>query len=354
MGKKVFIVEDEMILNEQLKNFLQKHGYEVEMFPHGEPCLQAMENGLVPDLILMDINLGRNRMDGPAVTKKIYEKYDVPVVLHSAYTDKATLDSTRDMTKYGYIQKVPGNEQFILATIDMALKLFEQTKAHRDSEHKYRELLQHYQNVREEQNAYIAREVHDELGQSLTSLRMGLAILEEDLQGHLKGSLPAEIEKKMAEMKETICTTIEKTRELSHHLKPAGLDSSGVFEALRWQTCEFRRKFNLPVQLDIPEGEVHMDKGKSLAVYRIVQEAFTNTARYAEASEVRVVAGLSKGALEMKIRDNGKGFDPECKGIHDSFGLLGMKERAKQFGGDVWVSSEPGAGTEVQMRMPLQ
>lgn len=141
MKKKIFIVEDEMILNEQLKRFLEKNAYDVEIFPHGEFCLERLDKGVLPDLILMDINLGKNRMTGPEVTKQIYKSYDIPVVLHSAYTDKTTLDTTRDMTKYGYIQKVPGNDQFILATIDMALKLHSKEKETKRSEEFYRTVL---------------------------------------------------------------------------------------------------------------------------------------------------------------------------------------------------------------------
>ncbi len=351
MEKTLFIVEDEMILNEHLKRLLEKQGYRAEMFPHGEKCLEELDSGNVPDLILMDINLGKNRMDGPTVTRKIYEKYDIPVVLHSAYTDKATLDSTRNMTKYGYIQKVPGNEQFILATIDMAIKLFEQTKAHMESESKYRELLRHHQHIREEQNAYIAREIHDELGQSLTSLHMSLAVLESDLSA--EGVMSGEIRETVSEMKKNVGSTIEKTRELSWQLKPSVLDSSGIIEAIEWQVGEYRKKFNLPIVLDTPEEDVEIDKERALAVYRIVQEALTNSARYAEAGEIRVEARLCNGEIEVRVRDDGKGFDPESKGLRDSFGLVGMGERAKQFGGDVSIESSPGSGTKVHLRLPL-
>src|SRR6056297_1905846 len=141
MGGRIFIVEDEMILNLHLKGFLEKNGYTVEMFLHGDSCLDRLNEGVFPDLILMDINLGKNRMPGPEVTQKIYEKYDIPVVLHSAYTDKTTLDTTKDMIKYGYIQKVPGNEQFILATVEMALKLHSTESELRESEELHRTIL---------------------------------------------------------------------------------------------------------------------------------------------------------------------------------------------------------------------
>ncbi len=353
MRKKLFLVEDEMILNEQLKRFLEKYDYTVEMFPHGEPCLERLDEGVLPNLILMDINLGKGRMDGPSVTKKIYEKYDIPVVLHSAYTDKATLDTTRDMTKYGYIQKVPGNEQFILATIDMAMKLFESKQAHIKSENKYKELLRHQQNIREEQNAFIAQEVHDELGQSLTSLQMGLSIIERDFSTVENSCECAGIQEMIREMKETIEDTIKKTRELSWQLKPVVLDSYGIIEALGLQVSEFKRKLNLPVTFIGPRRDCTLDKNKSLAIYRIVQEALTNCARYAGASEVGIEVLLDDDKIEALIKDNGIGFDPESLDLRDSFGLVGMKERAKQFGGIVTVKSENGIGTEVHMQLPI-
>ncbi|MCF7916118.1 MAG: response regulator [Spirochaetaceae bacterium] len=353
MSNKIFLVEDEMILNEGLKRFLQKNGYPVEIFAHGEPCLERLDSGPLPALILMDINLGKGRMDGPSVTKKIYEKYDIPVVLHSAYTDKATLDTTRDMTKYGYIQKVPGNEQFILATIDMALKLFESKRAHIKSENKYKELLRHQQNIREEQNAFIAQEVHDELGQSLTSLQMGLAIIESDFSTVESSCECASIQETICEMKETLEDTIKRTRELSWQLKPVVLDSSGIIEALGLQVSEYKRKLNLPVTFIKPRQDCTLDKNKSLAIYRIAQEALTNCARYAGASEVGIEVLLDDEKIEVLIKDNGIGFDPKSLDLHDSFGLVGMKERAKQFGGNVSIKSEYGIGTEVHMQMPI-
>lgn len=352
MSRKIFIVEDEMILNEQLKRFLQKNGYTVEMFPHGEPCLHRLDESILPDLILMDINLGKGRMDGPTVTKKIYEKYDIPVVLHSAYTDKATLDTTLEMTKYGYIHKVPANEQLVLATIDMALKLFDSNRAHIESENKYKELLRHQQNIREEQNAYIAREVHDELGQSLTSLQMGLSLIENDFITAENISECTSIRELIHEMKITIDDTIKKTRELSWQLKPSVLDSSGIFEALNWQLLEYKRKLKLPITFVQPVEDCTLEKNKSLAIYRIVQEALTNCARYAEASEVRVETMLNTDKINIWINDNGRGFDPECLKLRDSFGLVGMKERAEQFGGIVTIASTIGIGTEVYVQIP--
>ena len=343
-----------MILNQYLKKFLERNGFSVRMFPHGEACLQAMESGELPDLILMDINLGRKHLDGPTVTRKIYQRYDVPVVLHSAYTDKETLDGTRDMTKYGYIQKVPGNEEFVLATIDMAFKLFAQRRALSESVNRYRELLRHQQNLLEEQNAHIAKEVHDQLGQSLTSLQMGLSLLETNMHNG-EGSRPGSREKArelIEEMRRTIDATVTETRELAWRLKPTVLDSAGILEAVEWQVREFEEKFKIPTRFSKQGVDSALDKDRSLAVYRIVQEAMTNCARRAEAEVIEVQARMSPQWVELRIVDDGQGFDYQGRMSQRSFGLIGMQERAIQFGGAVQIETSPGSGTRVLCRIP--
>jgi len=353
MEARIFIVEDEMILNKHLSNFLSSYGYTVEMASRGEECLEKLKSHPLPDLILMDINLGKNRMDGPATTQKIYEQYDIPVVLHSAYTDKATLDTTRDMVKYGYIQKVPGNEQFILAGIELALKLHAAQKAHIQSEAKYRKLLHRSQDIREEQNAHIAREVHDELGQTLTSLQMGLALINNDLKGRRTEEKCASVAQMIGEMHETISEAIDKTRSLSSQLRPAVLDTTTLMDALKWLVQDYERRMRIPINLMNEKEHLELSREKSLAVYRIVQEALTNIARYANASQVSVEPLAGDSLLEIYIQDNGSGFNVEALELNGSLGILGMKERANQFGGDVIIESRAGEGTKVYMYIQL-
>lgn len=343
-----------MILNQHLSNFLSSHGYAVEMASRGEECLEKLKSHPLPDLILMDINLGKNRMDGPATTKKIYEQYDIPVVLHSAYTDKATLDSTRDMVKYGYIQKVPGNEQFILAGIELALKLHGAQKAHKQSEAKYRKLLHRSQDIREEQNVHIAREVHDELGQTLTSLQMGLALIENDLKECRSEEKCASVTQMIGEMHDTIRAAIDQTRSLSSQLRPAVLDTAGLMDALKWLIQDYQRRMRIPITLMNENEQLELSQEKSLAVYRIVQEALTNIVRYADASEVTIEPLVGDSLLEIYIQDNGKGFNSEALELNNSLGILGMKERANQFGGDVIIKSKADIGTKVYMYMQLK
>src|SRR6056297_1852125 len=222
--QRIFIVEDEMILNYHLSQFLESKGYSTAMASSGEKCLEMLVSGDIPDLILMDINLGEGKMDGPTTTQKIYEQYDIPVVLHSAYTDKATIDTTREMTKYGYIQKVPGNEEFITATIEMAMKLHKSERELKQRENMYRDLSNHLQKVREEQNAYLAREIHDDLGQSLTALKMNLSIVKKIIENEPEHDSSTQKIKKLAEEMDSILNgTVKRVRKISTELRPSVL-----------------------------------------------------------------------------------------------------------------------------------
>ncbi len=372
---KVFIVEDEMILNYHLAQFLEEEGYSTAMANSGEKCLEMLDSGDIPNLILMDINLGEGKMDGPTTTEKIYEKYDIPVVLHSAYTDKATIDTTREMTKYGYVQKVPGNEEFIAATIEMALKLHRTEQILKEREKTYRELSNHLQNVKEEQNAYLAREIHDDLGQSLTALKMNLSIIkkivaqesqlssEHSLEdnSHQKSRTEQErddpsqkILKLTSDMEEILSNTVKRVRKISTELRPSVLDTSGIKEAIEWQIDEFKKYFDIEVDFICKSPDVELEKKKSLMLFRIIQEALTNSVRHGEANYVRIGMNVENGEIVCAVKDNGKGFNPQEKGRDASFGLLGMHERAAYCGGALAIDSAPEQGTEVLVHIPYR
>jgi signal transduction histidine kinase len=351
MSIKIFIVEDEMILNQQLSSFLQKHGYTVKMFPHGEECIQALEAGDLPDLILMDINLGRDRMDGPAVTEEVRRRHDIPVVLHSAYTDAKTLASTRDMTKYGYIQKVPGNEQFVLATVEMALKLHSTETELRRREKLYRELSAHLQNVREEQNAYLAREIHDDVGQLLTALKMNLTHMEQTLTEEQADS--DKLGNTVRDMERILERTVKKVRKMSTELRPRVIDTEGITEALEGEVEEFEKNFNVNVNFCCNADGVELNQGSSLHVFRIVQESLTNSVRHGGAAKINVEAKTEEGSLAVAVEDDGTGFETDSAEADSSFGLIGMKERAAQCGGTLDIRSTPGQGTRIEVRVPL-
>jgi len=220
----------------------------------------------------------------------------------------------------------------------------------REGQRKYRELSLHLQNIREEQNALIAREIHDDLGQSLTALKMHLSMLAQDVESPSKID---EVRSLIAEMKEIADTTVNRVRKLSSELWPSILEVAGIVEALENQVKEYASYSGLQIHFETEVSEVKLNKEKSLAVYRIVQEAFTNVIRHAEANGVNVRIYLKPGYFCVNIEDDGQGFVLADKDKKLSFGILGMKERASMFGGTLDLISQQGMGTTLFLAVPI-
>ncbi len=350
---KIFIVDDETIIAQSLVFDLKERGFEPRAVRSGEACLELIQAGAVPDLILMDLNLGASRFDGPAATRAIQELCDVPVVLHTAYTDSETLQSTHEMLRYGYVHKVPGNVEFIVATIKMALKLHGTEKRLRERERMYRDLSSHLQSVREDQNAIIAREIHDDLGQSLTALKMNLNLVRRRITGAAAGEssdLPEVIE----DMDSILNTTVRKVRSMIEVLRPPLLDTTGIVDALHVLVSNIERELRVPVRLHVPSVPVVLDGTRSLVLYRVVQEALTNSARHAEPRSIAVTVDVTESAVVAVIEDDGRGFDPVAPRPEKRFGIVGMRERVEHVGGELSVQSSPGNGTSVRVVIPRE
>lgn len=211
-----------------------------------------------------------------------------------------------------------------------------------------RELAAHSERVREVERTRIAREVHDELGQYLTALRMDAAMLNirygtanPDLAGHLQA------------MKETIDTTIGVVRHVASMLRPGALDM-GLVSAAEWLLANFQERSGVRCRLEAPTEELAMDDDRTTAVFRILQESLTNIARHAEASNVTVTLTLDEGELCMQVEDDGVGFDSQLVRQKKTFGLMGIRERAMAFGGLSSIDSRPGDGTTLTVRIPLE
>ena len=209
-----------------------------------------------------------------------------------------------------------------------------------------RELAAHHEKIREEERTRIAREIHDELGQYLTALRMDAAMLKIRF-----GADHPELGQHVAGMKRTIDTTIGAVRNLATSLRPGALDM-GLVSAAEWLLSGFEERARVRCRLHAPQEQLELDEERATAAFRILQESLTNIARYAQATEVDVRIEWVDGILEMDIRDNGVGFDNAEVRKRKTFGLMGMRERALQFGGESRIDSEPGAGTAVRIRIP--
>ncbi|HZX31801.1 MAG TPA: response regulator [Rhodocyclaceae bacterium] len=207
-----------------------------------------------------------------------------------------------------------------------------------------RNLTTHREAVREEERKTIARELHDELGSSLTALKVDISLMKMEIGDNI-GAL-----KRLGNMRELVEHTIGIVRQVSTSLRPSVLNL-GLVPALEWLVQDFRRRTELACSLRA-DAEVTMDDAQATAVFRIVQESLTNVLRHADARRVDVVLNCCERGMELTVRDDGRGFDPSSVG-GESFGLLNIRERATILGGEATVESEPGEGTRVSIRIPL-
>jgi PAS domain S-box-containing protein len=219
-------------------------------------------------------------------------------------------------------------------------------QALRASSEQFRNLAAHLLSVREEERARISREVHDELGQSLTAVKMDLAWL------------AARLPRKDGQMLQRIRSTgqladsiIQSIRRISTELRPPVLDL-GLAAAVEWQVQEFQARSGVQCKVRLLIREA-VTSNASTAMFRIFQETLTNVARHAKATRVEVVLQKERGRLVLLIHDNGQGFDQADPSPSKSLGLLGMRERAAILEGQVNISSAPGKGTTVTAWIPL-
>jgi signal transduction histidine kinase len=373
---------------------------------NGEACLDLFRGGLRPDIILMDINLGKGHMDGLETTRLLHREWDTPVILHTAYADAQTLQRSQEMTKYGYIHKVPGNGAIIVAGIQLALKLYQTERELMRREKRYRELSNHIQQLREQQEQRIAQDIHDDLGQSLTALKMNLTMLDQE-------TLPIGAREILDEMGIILDGTIRKVRSIIELLRPPLLDSDSICEALEWYCRQFSSSFRVKTlwTCDPSLDAVQSDRDCILALFRIAQESMTNGVKHGKASVLEVNLsvhqvprgfnpdlGFDGKALCLEVKDDGIGFSPEVlgwqpknpgplytilprpskyaplangnprpgggsqtgrhgrgpTGENHSFGIIGMEERALQNHGWFTLDSRPRGGTRVVAGIPLK
>ncbi len=203
--------------------------------------------------------------------------------------------------------------------------------------------------VREDERTEMAREIHDELGQALTALKMDVAWLR-------RRSAPGtsdEVLERLDSMSEMIDATINQVRRISAELRPGVLDDLGLAAAVEWQAREFSRRFGIACHVQSNVQETRLDRTLSTAIFRILQEALTNVARHARATRVDVSLQLEAGQLELDVQDNGVGIGRDAASRPTSLGLLGMRERARRLGSSMKSIGRPGTGTLVEVRVPL-
>ena len=215
-----------------------------------------------------------------------------------------------------------------------------------ESQRMLRQLATRNDAVREEERKYLTREIHDELGQYLSALRMGVSVLEMQFGG----GNPA-LSERTRTLTGLVDSTIQVVRDIVGRLRPAVVDM-GVVPALEWLVEQFRKSDAANCQLHVNESSIELDEVRAIELFRIVQESLTNVRRHAAASRVDITLSLVETQFLLEVSDNGCGFDPQQK-KHQSFGLVGIRERALKLGGCVDIDSAPNRGTRLKVRFPV-
>lgn len=222
-----------------------------------------------------------------------------------------------------------------------------------ESRKQLRELSSYLQTVREEERTRIARELHDELGQMLTGVKLDAMWLATRLSAEKPG-----IVSKIASMSQLIDETLDAMRRVAADLRPVMLDDLGLVAAIEWLTEEFGKRTGISIRLELDgeqgQGDYDLDAEVATAAFRIAQECLTNVARHAQAGHVLVSLKCVDGKIMLRVSDDGKGMPAANEYKRNSYGVIGMRERAHGLGGTLNFSSIPGEGTSVEVVLPIK
>ena len=222
-----------------------------------------------------------------------------------------------------------------------------------DSREQLRALAAYLQSVREEERTRIAREVHDELGQALTGLKMDLAWMEKKLAETTQLPSLRTVRQMTHRMPEVVDEIISTVRKIATELRPGVLDDLGLEAAIDWQIQDFQKRTRIKCEFVSDLKDTPLSKDRATAAFRIFQETLTNIVRHAGATQVNIRLGASHGKLLLEVQDNGKGVTARDLSGAKSLGLLGMRERAMMLDGEVTIVGRRGKGTTVRLRIPL-
>jgi len=202
--------------------------------------------------------------------------------------------------------------------------------------------------AREQEKSRVARELHDELGQALTALKIDVGWLRQNL-----GEPAPEVAGKLAAMQDLLDGTVAATRRISAELRPLMLDDLGLTAASEWLVNNFASRTGIACELVVGEGDLDLPDPYATAVFRVLQECLTNAAKHSGASQVEVTLERVDDEAMLTVSDNGRGFSPVDPRNPGSYGLVGLRERAYLVGGAVSIESAPGQGTRVELRVPV-
>lgn len=359
---EILVVDDTVASLDLLCDLLTEAGYVVRPAQDGRMALRSAQ-AKPPELILLDVRMPG--MDGYELCQRLKAEpatRDIPIIFLSALRDTGDKVRGFSLGAVDYIAK-PFQPEEVLARVHTHIELRRlQTKLEdkvaerteqlrhseqelRDSRSRLQELAGFLQTVREEERTAIARELHDELGQALTALRIDLGWLKRQCS-----PLGSTVTTRASDAHALVERTIDALRRIAEGLRPGMLDVLGLAAALEHLCSQFTERTGITCQLKLEPEEFDLDAGPAITVFRLIQEALTNVARHAKASQTEIEVREAEDNIHIDIRDNGIGLNPAQS--KQGFGLLGMRERVSMLGGRIEIASGASQGVHIVATLP--
>lgn len=344
---RVLVVDDEKDVRTVLSQMVEYSGFDCLVASSGEQALKILEKYPV-DVVITDIVMPG--MGGIQLTREATQKFDVDAIVVTGHTRDYTFEQITGNGARDFITK-PIRTNELITRLKRVIKERE-TARERDraekalimSEHQLRSLTSRLKEVEEEMRKWIARELHDCVGQNLSALNLNLSLL--------NSHIPDEMVKKTGpifdDSMRLLSETAEHIRDVMARLRPVGLDDYGLASAINGYVERFVKRTGIHVDVQAEEYEKRLPLDTETQLFRITQEALTNILKHAEAQKVTVSIKPMDNRVRLTISDNGIGFDTDSSGQttdHSGWGLISMKERANSLNGKFKVISEPGDGT---------
>ncbi len=343
---KVLVVEDEAIVARDIAQQLANMGYDPVGIAASGAQAVALVADLKPDLVLMDIQLA-GPLDGIATAQAIRSRFAVPAVFLTAFAADDVLERAKLTEPFGYILK-PFSERELRTVLAMALYKHQAEARLQNGTRQLKALSGRVLEAQELERRRVALELHDELGQALTAIKINLQLGE-----RFKDQSPAELNLENIRIVED---ALQQVRNLATALRPSMLDDLGLAPALKWITEQTASRVGFVSSFHHERVQVRLAPDIETACFRIVQEALTNITRHAHAKRVDITLHREDDELVLCVHDDGVGFVLEAMRERavagGSLGVLGMQERATLIGGQLDIDSAPGQGTMVQLRCP--
>jgi signal transduction histidine kinase len=350
---RILLLEDNAPHAELVEHFLRDSGlkFQVTRVETRDAFIGQLEQN-PPDMILSDYALPS--FDGYAALAIAKDKVpNIPFIFVTGTMGEEVAIETLKNGATDYVLKTrlarlgPAVHRALRESADRRERQRAEDKLRRSLD-QLRALTSYLQYVREEERTRIAREVHDELGQALTGLKLDMSWLAARLARNARP-----VQDKVKTMVDHIDETIQTVRRIATELRPGILDSLGLVAALEWQANEFQSRTGIPCHVVAAVDDSQLQQQFATVFFRIYQETLTNIIRHARATRVDVRLAEDSGALVLTVQDNGRGISEEEIANTRSIGLVGMRERAMLIGGEITLQGAPGKGTTMTLRVPL-